>query len=106
MKIISIRPGFVPYTLAAAVVMTVGSALFKQGWHLAAVVSWALLVPIVVFALFDRIEFDGNSIRHRGPLAFLLTHLFRSRRDLKVSDIEAITTETTRLSFATGDARI
>jgi tetratricopeptide (TPR) repeat protein len=106
MNTISIRPGFVPYTLAAAVVMTVGSALLKQGWPAAALATWALLFPIVLFALFDRIEFDGQTIRHRGPLAFLLTHLFRSRRDLLVSDIEAITTETTRLSFATGDARI
>jgi tetratricopeptide (TPR) repeat protein len=106
MNTISIRPGFVPYTLAAAVVMTVGSALLKQGWPAAALATWALLFPIALFAAFDRIEFDGQAIRHRGPLAFLLTHLFRSRRDLLVSDIEAITTETTRLSFATGDARI
>jgi tetratricopeptide (TPR) repeat protein len=106
MKTISIRPGFVPYTLAAAVAMTIGSALFKQGWHTAAFACWALLVAIALFAAFDRIEFDGQLIRHRGPLAFLLAHLFRSRRHLAVSDIEAITTETTRLSFATGDARI
>ncbi|HXU36445.1 MAG TPA: hypothetical protein VN937_08785 [Blastocatellia bacterium] len=106
MNTISIRPGFVPYTLAAAVVMTVGSALLKQGWPVAALATWALLLPIALFAVLDRIEFDGQAIRHRGPLAFLLTHLFRSRRDLPVSDIEAITTETTRLSFATGDARI
>lgn len=106
MNKISIRPGFVPYTLAAAVVMTVGSALLKQGWTAAALATWALLVPIALFAVLDRIEFDGQAIRHRGPLAFLLTHLLRSRRDLLVSDIEAITTETTRLSFATGDARI
>jgi len=106
MNTISIRPGFVPYTLAAAVVMTVGSALLKQGWPVAALACWALLFPVALFAAFDRIEFDGQAIRHRGPFAFLLTHLFRSHRDLPVSDIEAITTETTRLSFATGDARI
>ena len=106
MNTISIRPGFVPYTLAAAVVMTLGSALLKQGWPVAALATWTLLLPIALFAVLDRIEFDGQAIRHRGPLAFLLTHLFRSRRDLPVSDIEAITTETTRLSFATGDARI
>jgi tetratricopeptide (TPR) repeat protein len=106
MNTISIRPGFVPYTLAAAVLMTVGSALLKQGWPVAALATWALLFPTALFVVFDRIEFDGQAIRHRGPLAFLLTHLFRSQRDLPVSDIEAITTETTRLSFATGDARI
>jgi len=106
MDTISIRPGFVPYTLSAAVVMTVGSTLLKEGWWGAALATWALLAPIAVAAAFDRIEFDGDTIRHRGPLAFLLTYLLRIRRELAIPDIEAITTETTRVSFATGDARI
>src|SRR5712691_7743346 len=106
METISIRPGLVPYTLAAAVVMTVGSTLLKQGWLIAALACWALLAPIVVAAAFDRIEFDGGTIRHRGPFAFLLTHLFRIRRELFFFVNEAITTETTRVTFATGDARI
>src|SRR6266478_5559635 len=106
METISIRPGLVPYTLTAAVVMTIGSTLLKQDWVGAAVSCWALLLPIVLAAALDRIEFDGRTIRHRGPLAFLLTHLFRIRGELSITDIEAITTETTRVSFATGDARI
>lgn len=106
MEIIRIRPGLVPYTLSFAIVVIIGSTLLKQGWLIAALVCWALLAPIVVAALLDRLEFDGETIRHRGPLAFLLTHLFRLRRELSISEIEAITTETTRVSFATGDARI
>lgn len=106
MESISIRPGFVPYTLSAAVVLTVGSTLLKQGWLIPAVVCWSFLVPVILAAAFDRIEFDGSKICHRGPLAFLLTQLFRVRRELSIFDIEAITTETTRVSFATGDARI
>jgi tetratricopeptide (TPR) repeat protein len=86
--------------------MTVGSTLLKQGWPIAALASWGMLLPITLAAIFDRIEFDGQAIRHRGPLAFVLAHLFRMRRKLRVTDIEAITTETTRLTFATGDARI
>jgi hypothetical protein len=106
MQTFNIRPGLVPYTLSSAVMITVGSTLLKQGWVVAALSCWALLVPILIAAAFDRIEFDGETIRHRGPLAFILTHLFRMRRELSVSDIETITTETTRISFATGDARI
>jgi len=78
----------------------------KQGWVVAALSCWGLLFPILIAAAFDRIEFDGETIRHRGPLAFILRGLFRMRRELSVSDIETITTETTRISFATGDARI
>ena len=106
MQTLKIRPGLVPYTLSSAVVITVGSTLLKQGWIVAALVCWGLLVPIIIAAAFDRIEFDGETIRHRGPLAFILRRLLRMRRELTVSDIEAITTETTRISFATGDARI
>lgn len=106
METIRTRPGLVPYTLSAAVLMTIGSALLKQGWLIPALACWALLGPIILTAVFDRIEFDGQVIRHRGPLAFLLTHLFRIRQQLSISDIEAITTETRRVSFATGDARI
>jgi len=106
MEIIRIRPGLVPYTLSVAIVVIIGSTLLKQGWLIASLMCWGLLAPIVVAALLDRLEFDGETIRHRGPLAFLLTHLFRMRRELSISEIEAITTETTRVSFATGDARI
>src|SRR5262245_43760179 len=102
----SIRAGLVPYTLSAAVVMTVGSALLKQGWPVSAAICLALLVPIGWAAAFDRIEIEGNDIRHRGPLAFILEHLFGVRRSLKGSDVEAVTTETIRLTLATGDARI
>lgn len=106
MQTLKIRPGLVPYTLSSAVAITVGSTLLKQGWIVAALACWGLLVPILIAAAFDRIEFDGEIISHRGPLAFILRRLFRMRRELSVSDIEAITTETTRISFATGDARI
>lgn len=106
MDTIRIRPGLVPYTLSGAIVMTVGSALLKQGLLMSAIACWGLLLPIAVIAAFDRIEFDGKVIKHRGPLAFFLTHLFRIRRALSISDVEAITTETLRLSFATGDPRI
>src|SRR5689334_23379309 len=106
MEIIRIRPGLVPYTLSVAIVVIIGSTLLKQGWLMASLVCWALLGPIFVAAILDRLEFDGETIRHKGPLAFTLTHLFRMRRELSISEIEAITTETTRVSFATGDARI
>jgi hypothetical protein len=106
MQTLSIRPGLVPYTLSSAVVVTVGSTLLKEGWVIASLSCWGMLVPIVIAAAFDRIEFDGQTIRHCGPLAFILKRLFRMRRELSISDIETITTETTRISFATGDARI
>lgn len=102
----SIRPGYIPYTLSAAVLMTAGSALLKTGLLAMALVCWVMLVPVIAAAALDRIEFDGQTIFHRGPLAFLLSKLFRIRRELPVSEIETITTETTSLSLATGDTRM
>jgi tetratricopeptide (TPR) repeat protein len=106
MKTISVRPGYVPYTLSAGILITVASALAREDQTAWALVCLAVLAPVALAATFDRVEFDGELIRHRGPLAFLLTHLFRIRRALSISDIEAITTETLRLSIGRGDARL
>lgn len=106
MNIVSIRPGYIPYTLSAAVLLTAGSAFAKTGYLLSALACWATLAPVIAAAVFDRIEFDAQTIRHRGPLALLLSKLFRMRRDLHFSEIETITTETTSLSLATGDTRL
>jgi len=102
---ISIRPGYIPYTLSAAILVTAGSALLKDGLTLPALVCLSLLLPVVLAAMFDRIEFDGSVIRHRGPLAFVLSTLFQIRRELSITDIETITTEMTTLSLAAGDSR-
>ncbi|HYV06200.1 MAG TPA: hypothetical protein VFB82_16500 [Blastocatellia bacterium] len=106
MKTISVRPGYVPYTLSAAILITAASALTREHQTGAALVCLGLLAPVALGAAFDRVEFDGELLRHRGPLAFLLTHLFRIRRALSISDIEAITTETLRLSIGRGEARL
>lgn len=103
---VSIRPGYIPYTLSAAVLVTAGSVLFEDDLALPALVCWSLLVPVVIAAVFDRIEFDGAAIRHRGPLAFILAKLFRVRRELSITDIETITTEMTSLSLSAGDSRL
>jgi tetratricopeptide (TPR) repeat protein len=96
----------VPYTLSAAVLITAGLTLLKDGLSLPALVCLSMLVPVVIAAAFDRIEFDGAAIRHRGPLAFVLAKLFRIRRELSIVDIETITTEMTSLSLAAGDSRL
>src|ERR1700742_4237993 len=106
MKPIFIRPGYIPYTLTVAVLLTTGSALIKGGYHLAALISLALLVPVLLAALLDRIEFDGQRILHRGPLAFLRAKLFRVRRELAVAEIETITSESTTLNVSSGDSRM
>src|SRR5262249_57285401 len=59
METLSTRSGFVLYTLSAAVVLTAGSTLVRQGWLVAALACWGLLVPMVLAAFFDRIQFDG-----------------------------------------------
>lgn len=105
MKSVNIRPGYMPYALSAAILMTAGSALLNDGATLAATLCWVLLLPLCVAAAFDRIEFDGQTIKHAGPVAFILRRL-GIRQQLSISEIETITTETTRLSFANGDARL
>src|SRR5262249_13617600 len=106
MKTISIRPGYITYALSASILMTVGSALVKEGFKLTALACFLSLIPIGLSAAFDRIEFDGLRIRKRGLSAVFLKYVLGIGQQLSISDIEAITTETTSLSFATGDARL
>jgi tetratricopeptide (TPR) repeat protein len=64
-----------------------------------------LLAPVWLAVLFDRIEFDGSMLRHRGPMAFLL-RLIGLRRELAVTHIEKITTEATSVSMKSGTAKM
>jgi hypothetical protein len=106
MKPISIRPGYIPYTITIAVLLTACSGLIKAGYDRVGLAGAVLLLPVLLSAAFDRIVFDGKRILHRGPLASLLFHVFGAVRDLKVDEIESITTETTTFNVATGDSRI
>ena len=106
MKPIRIRPGYVPYTLVAAVLLTAGSALVEAGYDRAAAGCLLMLAPLVASAALDRVEFDGRRLIHRGPLAYLLAKLFRVRRELTVNEIETIATESTTFNVAAGDSRM
>ncbi|HSE97079.1 MAG TPA: hypothetical protein VLD57_02340, partial [Blastocatellia bacterium] len=106
MQSISIRPGYSPYVLSVAVMITVGSALFRDGLIIGALACLLSVALLIAAAFFDLIEFDGRKIRHHGPLARLLSLLAGARRDLSVEDVETITTEATSLSFSNGDARL
>jgi tetratricopeptide (TPR) repeat protein len=92
--------------LSVAILLTVGSALFRDGLMVAALGCLLLVALVIVAALFDRIEFDGQKITHRGPLPFAFSLLTGAHRDLSIEDIETITTEATSLSFSNGDARL
>jgi tetratricopeptide (TPR) repeat protein len=106
MQRIKIRPGFSPYVLSAAILLTVGSALLRDGLLSASLACFLTVVLVVIAALFDYIEFDGQKITHHGPLAFILYLLTGVRRELHIPDIETVNTEATSLSFSNGDARM
>lgn len=103
---INIRPSYVRYTLVSAVLITAGAALIRDGLLLPAFACWASLAPLIAAATLDRIEFDGRMIKRNGPLALILGWLGGGRQQIRVGDIEMITTETTSLSFGGGDARL
>jgi tetratricopeptide (TPR) repeat protein len=106
MERMTIRPAYGSYLLSAAVVLTVGAAMLQDGLFRPAIFCWSLLALLAAAAALDRIEFDGRAIARRGPVAFLLSRLARVRQRLSISDVESITTETIRISFANGDARL
>jgi tetratricopeptide (TPR) repeat protein len=84
--------------LAAASVLTFGSALLLRSERdlLAIVVvgvAW-LVVPLLAYT--DRIEFDGETLRRRGPAPFLLRLITGRQKQLKVCDFEKVDTQALR----------
>ena len=101
---VRVSPG--PY-FALASVLTFCSALLLRSDHNA----WALLLigvawlVIPVFALSDRIAFDGHSLRRQGPISFLLKLLRIYRKELAVEDFETVETSAVRTLRRGGSVR-
>ena len=101
---VRVSPG--PY-FALASVLTFCSALLLRsdhnGWALVLIgVAW-LVIP--VFALSDRIAFDGHSLRRQGPISFLLKLLRIYRKELAVEDFETVETSAVRTLRRGGSVR-
>ena len=92
---VRVSPG--PY-LAFASVITFGAALLlRAGYDFTALIvigsAW-LVIP--VFALSDRIAFDGTALRRQGPLASFLNLLSGYRKYLAIDDFETVETQAVR----------
>jgi tetratricopeptide (TPR) repeat protein len=92
---VRVSPG--PYIALAGVVTFVAALLLRVNYDAAALiligVAW-LILP--VFALSDRIAFDGSSLRRQGPLASFLHLVFGYRKQLSINDFETVETQAVR----------
>lgn len=95
MASVRVSPG--PYIALAGVFTFVAALLLRINYDAAALiligVAW-LIVP--VFALSDRIGFDGSSLRRQGPLASFLHLFFSYRKQLSIDDFETVETQAVR----------
>src|SRR5829696_9829566 len=92
---VRVSPG--PYIALTGVVTFLAALLLRINHDAAALiligVAW-LIVP--VFALSDRIAFDGTSLRRQGPLASFLNLFFGYRKQLSIDDFETVETQAVR----------
>src|SRR5215207_10483568 len=92
---VRVSPG--PYIALTGVVTFIAALLLRINNDAAALiligVAW-LIVP--VFALSDRIAFDGTSLRRQGPLASFLNLFFGYRKQLSIDDFETVETQAVR----------
>src|SRR6185369_17252643 len=96
-SIASVRVSPGPYLALAGVMSFAAALLLRAGYDIAAIIILAtawLVVP--VFALSDRIAFDGASLRRQGPLASLLDLVFGYRKQLSIDDFETVETQAVR----------
>ena len=92
---VRVSPG--PYLALAGVMSFAAALLLRAGYDIAAIIMLAaawLVVP--VFALSDRIAFDGASLRRHGPLASLLDLVFGYRKQIAIDDFETVETQAVR----------
>jgi len=92
---VRVSPG--PYIAFAGVMSFVAALMLRADYNTAAftliAAAW-LIVP--VFALSDRIVFDGSSLRRQGPLASFIELVFGHRKQLAVDDFETVETQAVR----------
>ena len=97
LTIASVRNSPGPYIAFASVVTFIAAlALRAQQDALALILIGAAWLIVPVFALSDRIAFDGASLRHQGPIASLLHLLFGYRKQLAIDDFETVETQAVR----------
>ena len=92
---VRVSPG--PYLALASVITFVAALLLRAEYDaiaLVLIVSAWLVIPM--FALVDRIAFDGVSLRRQGPLPSLLHLLFSYRKQLSLDDFETVETQAVR----------
>jgi len=101
---VRVSPG--PYLALASVVTFVAALMLRADYDAAALIliatAW-LIIP--VFALSDRIAFDGASLRRQGPLASFLHLLFGYRKQLSIEDFETVETQAVRTLRRSGRVR-
>src|SRR5215217_3372094 len=92
---VRVSPG--PYLALASVVTFVAALMLRANYDAAALIliatAW-LVIP--VFAMSDRIAFDGTSLRRQGPIPSLLHLLFSYRNQLSIDDFETVETQAVR----------
>ena len=101
---VRVSPG--PYLAVAFVITFFAASLLRAQYDvlplLLVTIVW-LVVPL--FALTDRIVFDGVSLRRQGLLASCLHLLFRYRKQLAVDDFETLETQAVRTLRRGGSVR-
>jgi len=101
---VRVSPG--PYLAVAFVVTFFAASLLRAQYDVVALllvtITWAVMP---VFALTDRIVFDGVSLRRQGLLASFLHLLFSYRKQLAVDDFETLETQAVRTLRRGGSVR-
>jgi len=101
---VRVSPG--PYLALTSVLMFCALLMLRSdhiGWAL--VLLGVALTVVPMFALTDRIAFDGVSLRRQGPICFVLRWLRGYRKELALPDFETVETSAVRTLRRGGSVR-
>jgi len=101
---VRVSPG--PYLAIASVIAFMAALSLRaeyDGWAVFMIGIAVVIVPVVAF--FDRIVFDGVSMRRQGLGFFLLQSILGKRKQLAITDFETVETNAVRTLRRRGTVR-
>lgn len=101
---VRVSPG--PYLAVGCVITFFAAVLLRAQYEsLALLLAGATWILVPVFALTDRLVFDGVLLRRQGLLASLLYLIFGYRKQLAVDEFETVETQAVRTLRRGGSVR-
>jgi tetratricopeptide (TPR) repeat protein len=93
------------YYLAAGVALMLAGVAFRTQHTVVGLILLAGFPALIVASRFEDVEFDGQTIRRRGPLALVSNRIFEEPISLTLDEVELVATDAGRTHMTSSRVR-